>query len=124
MRNKANSPGGAGVTCTNKAKLGRGGASGGPVRQGLWEEACCTNKPNSWHYADPEIGGPGRAIVQNKPNCPPEKSGEDAQPTKSRLCETKPIRRAARRLGVNCTNKANSHHGVKTDKGLSRKELW
>jgi hypothetical protein len=41
----------------------RGGVPAGPVGRGLGKAArgCRTNKPNFWHYADPEIGVPERA---------------------------------------------------------------
>jgi hypothetical protein len=33
----------------------------GPPERRLGDKRCCTNKPNSCHHADPEIGVPGRA---------------------------------------------------------------
>jgi hypothetical protein len=97
----------------------RGDAAG----DGAWgtrDEGCCTNKPNSYHGADPEIGVPGRA------NCAKQSQfarlrrvggatgawdvGTNAQnePNSSIADSERP---AARRLGpvrAGCTNKPNS----------------
>jgi hypothetical protein len=44
---------------TNRSK--RAKQSQFPAGAGSGAEGCCTNKPNSRHYADPEVGVPGRA---------------------------------------------------------------
>ncbi len=62
----------------NCPKRGTEAVSGGAG----WVEGCCTNKPNSCYYADPEIGVPGRArphptrgaIAPNKPNSAPRRA--------------------------------------------------
>ncbi len=62
----ANLPEGAGVAegrnVQNKPNFrpGPGGAR-------LGDEGCCTNKPNSCHYADPEIGVPRWQACKTKP---------------------------------------------------------
>jgi len=50
-----------------QSQFGPGRAAWGQAC-GTRAEGCCTNKPNSCHYADPEIGVPGGHIVQNEPN--------------------------------------------------------
>ena len=63
---------GARAAPEKQSQFGQGGGyqgsgfSGPPPVPEVW--AACTNKPNSGHYADREIGGPGRVDVRNKPN--------------------------------------------------------
>jgi len=74
----------------------------------------------------------GRGFVRNKANRPLEEVGRDAQPTKSRLCETNPIPAAPDGTGsggrggrgANAPNKPNSRRSKKKGKGLAEKELW
>jgi len=95
------------------------GGAGRGAAWGTWDEGCGTNKPNSCHCADPEIGVPGRvnrakqsqspvdrishhssilsfhhsspmAIVQNEPNSRRRHVGRGLGDEK-RTCETNPI---------------------------------
>jgi hypothetical protein len=127
----------------NKAKLGRAGVCGQVqwanlagkwnvrnkpnsrqcrVERGFGDKGCCTNEPNSCHYADPEIGVSGRANrakqsqfaatprgtvlrgrganARNKPNFPAggDKGVVQTNPTPTIM----PIRRSAFPGGQSC----------------------
>jgi hypothetical protein len=67
-----------------------------PAGAGSGAEGCCTNKPNSRHYADPEIGVPGRANCAKQSQlgarCPEMGAGRPAGAfRRGRLCQTNPI---------------------------------
>jgi hypothetical protein len=79
------------------------GPGQGRVRRGLWDEGCCTNKPNSGRYANPAIGVPGRA--KRAKQDAPDKSL--VQPNRPAISARKRGSKPTRRLLSWASNKAN-----------------
>ncbi len=84
----------------NKANFRRRGAGRGQRDEGC---GACTNKPNSRHYGDREIGVPGGQSCETKPIGRRGAVGGDTPvfhhstiPIVCRSCETKPISRRCR----------------------------
>ncbi len=63
--------------------------AGRDAARGTRGVGCCTNKPNSCHYADPESGVPGRANRAKQSQSGP--AGTRRGRRRARMCKTNPI---------------------------------
>jgi hypothetical protein len=139
--NKANSPGGAGLSCTNKANLERPAARRGVAVNKQSQLPGRAGRDAVRLYKQTQSRWPGRCLQGNSatsPRCPA--SGNKAKPGRAGvsggqdgggrstgqmrqtnpMCPAGPGAQAVRC----CTNKANCRRTKKKGKCLAGKELW